>query len=187
MLVSKEPHERHYYFAQQFASLDADDVGYIGLQPRPDNGSAAVIHAVFSSFVRELADDYPKHGHMRADSEDLHDGVSSAVDFKGNYGHWYDMVVENVHGTTWNGTAVGAQIGEGIPIDSYTIPPGASGSKYKQTGFMGYYAGPAAKPGTKLPYTDVTFGYPSTKTTADGLAMRRKKALQSDNIPKCFS
>jgi hypothetical protein len=44
-------HESGYYYAQQFTFKGQSDVGYTGLQPRPDSNSQPVVHGVFSSFI----------------------------------------------------------------------------------------------------------------------------------------
>ena len=154
------PHKSGYFFAQQFSFNGQSDVGYTGLQPRPDSGSQSIIHAVFSSFIS---------GTTTADSN-CHDGadggpgVSCAVDIKADYAHDYHLQIQNIGGTQWVGTLVDAVTGSKTHIGSYTLPSGTGGIKESQAGFVEYYPwnSESQHACNTLPKTSVTFGAPTT-------------------------
>ncbi|KAJ5750141.1 hypothetical protein N7533_007169 [Penicillium manginii] len=126
-------HKSGYYYAQQFSFAGQSDVGYTGLQPREDNGSNSVVHAVFSSFVAGTTSTDANC----SDGADGGAGVSCAVEVSATYAHGYVLRVENTAGTTWTGTMVDAVDGTETHIGSYTLPSRARG-------------------------TDVTFGVPTS-------------------------
>ncbi|CAI7571333.1 unnamed protein product [Penicillium manginii] len=131
-------HKSGYYYAQQFSFAGQSDVGYTGLQPREDNGSNSVVHAVFSSFVAGTTSTDANC----SDGADGGAGVSCAVEVSATYAHGYVLRVENTAGTTWTGTMVDAVDGTETHIGSYTLPSGSGGIQGSQT--------------------DVTFGVPTS-------------------------
>jgi hypothetical protein len=100
--IANSPHKTGYYFAQQFNFNGQSDVGYTGLQPRPDSNGKPVIHAAFSSFI---------NGTTTTDSNcrpgaDGGPGVSCSVEFSAPYKDAYQLVVRNTQGTKWDGAVV---------------------------------------------------------------------------------
>jgi hypothetical protein len=161
--IANSPHKTGYYFAQQFNFNGQTNVGYTGLQPRPDSGGNPVIHAAFSSFI---------NGTTTTDSNcspgaDGGPGVSCAVEFSAPYADTYQLVVLNTKGTTWNGTAVDTTTGKSVHIGSWTLPSGTGGIKGSQVGFIEYYLWNDGKnhPCPSLPFTSMAFGVPITTTS----------------------
>lgn len=160
--IAEAPHKTGYFFAQQFNFIGQSDVGYTGLQPRPDINGKPMIHAVFSSFIG---------GTTTTDTQcssgaDGGPGVSCAVDFSAPYTHIYNLEVQKTSGTTWSGTVVDIVTGERIHIGSYTLPSDTKGIQSSQVGFIEYYPwndGQAHSCNT-LPYTSVVFGVPMALT-----------------------
>jgi hypothetical protein len=158
--IANSPHKTGYYFAQQFNFNGQSDVGYTGLQPRPDSGGTPVIHAVFSSFI---------NGTTTTDSNcspgaDGGPGVSCAVEFSAPYANAYQLVVRNTAGTTWDGTVVHRSTGKSVHIGSWTLPSGTGGIQGSQVGFIEYYLWNDGQnhPCSSLPFTPMAFGVPTT-------------------------
>jgi hypothetical protein len=151
--IANSPHETGYYNGQS-------DVGYTGLQPRPDSGGTPVIHAVFSSFVSGTTTT-DGNCHSGADGGP---GVSCAVEFSAPYKDAYQLVVLNTEGTTWNGTVVDTTTGESVHIGSWTLPDGAGGIKGSQVGFIEYYPWNDGQNHlcSTLPFVSMDFGAPTT-------------------------
>lgn len=159
--IANSPHRSGYYFAQQFNFKGQSDVGYTGLQPRPDSGGRPIIHGVFSSFIAGTTTN-DVLCHTGADGGP---GVSCSVDFSGPYANTYNIEVRNDQGTTWSGTAVDTVTGRRIHIGSFTLPAGTQGIQGSQLGFVEYYPWNS---GThtcgSLPFTSMVFGVPKTLT-----------------------
>ncbi|KAE8376584.1 hypothetical protein BDV26DRAFT_305534 [Aspergillus bertholletiae] len=158
--IADAPHETGFYFAQQFSFNGVSDVGYTGLQPRPDANGASVIHAVFSSFVSgSTSDDENCH-----DGADGGAGVSCAVEIPASYSPMYHLVIKNTQGTTWTGTLVDTVSNTETHIGEYTLPSGTGGIKESQVGFVEYYPWNSAGGHTcdSLPFTNATFGNPTS-------------------------
>lgn len=153
-------HESGYYYAQQFAFKGQSDVGYTGLQPRPDFNSQPVVHGVFSSFISGTT----TNDSNCSDGADGGAGVSCAVEIEATYEHGYLLKIQNTEGTTWTGTLADAVTGAETHIGSYTLPSGSGGIEGSQVGFVEYYPWNAAggHSCSALPRTSVTFGAPST-------------------------
>ncbi|KAF9382840.1 hypothetical protein CPB97_006912 [Podila verticillata] len=161
--IANAPHKTGYFFAQQFSFQGISDVGYIGLQPRPDSNGKSIIHAVFSSFQRGTTSIHP-NCHEGADGGP---GVSCAVDIIGDYSHTYNMVVENIQGTlTWRGSLVDTATGASTTVGQWTLPAGAGKLINRQVGFVEYYPWNDGRshPCSTLPKTEVTFDNPTSKT-----------------------
>ena len=160
--ISNSPHKTGYYFAQQFNFNGQSDVGYTGLQPRPDSGGAPVIHAAFSSFIRGTTTS-DINCHPGADGGP---GVSCAVEFSAPYQDAYQIEVLNTGGTTWTGTVVDTTTGRRVHIGTWTLPSGTGGIKGSQVGFIEYYLWNDGQnhPCSTLPYTSMGFGVPTTTT-----------------------
>lgn len=165
MSITNAPHVEGFYFAQQFNFVNEDDVGYTGLQPRGDNGSSSVIHAVFSSFVAGATSDDDNC----SDGADGGEGVSCAADIPAPYDGTYQLQITNTEGTTWTGTLV-SESGEEYHIGTYTIPEGSGGIASSQVGFVEYYPWNAEPDHecSDLPYTSIVFGAPTTTTEGAG-------------------
>ncbi|KAH8690639.1 hypothetical protein BGW36DRAFT_432432 [Talaromyces proteolyticus] len=165
MNIANAPHTTGFYFAQQFGFNGESDVGYIGLQPRPDSGSNSVIHAAFSSFVSGTTTDDSNC----SDGADGGAGVSCSIEINGDYSHTFDLVVQNTSGQTWTGTLVDTVTGQETHIGSWSLPSGASGIKSSQVGFVEYYPWNSGTHSCdQLPKTEVTFGIPTTTNSGAG-------------------
>lgn len=150
------------YFAQQFIFTNAPDVGYTGLQPRPDSNGHQMLHAAFSSFNAGTTSTDPN---CRGGA-DGGAGESCSADFAGVYGDTYDLTVTRTGADTWTGTATDAVTGVANHVGTYTLPTGSGDLKGWQVGFVEYYLGSPSC--SQLPRIDVVFGGPST-TDAGGL------------------
>lgn len=163
MSIAQAPHKSGYFFAQQFNFVGQTDVGYTGLQPRPDSGGKPVIHAVFSSFIGGTT---TNDGNC-SPGADGGPGVSCAVEFSSAYSHQYELEVMNTGGTTWTGTVVDLDTSKRVRIGSYTLPAGSQGIAHSQQGFVEYYPwNSGSHTCSSLPYTSVAFGRPTTKKGA---------------------
>ncbi|KAK3836391.1 MAG: hypothetical protein JOS17DRAFT_842099 [Linnemannia elongata] len=160
--MDRAPHRTGYYFAQQFNFVGQSDVGYTGLQPRPDSRGLPIIHAVFSSFVSGTTTNDPNC----SSGADGGPGVSCTVEFNAPYYNGFNLEVVNTAGTTWTGTAVDATTGQTIHIGTWTLPAGTQGITGGQAGFVEYYLWNDGKehPCSTLPYTSVTFGIPRSSS-----------------------
>ncbi|KAG6006846.1 hypothetical protein E4U21_006653 [Claviceps maximensis] len=171
-------HKSGYYFAQQFNFQGINEVAYCGIQNRPDKGGQSIVHAVFSTF-QGGSTTTDANCHSGADGGP---GISCAVDFAGDYNAVYNIVVQQVTGTTWKGTAVNTSTGKSFHIGSFTLPSTAGGIKSSQLGFVEYYpwnqGGPY--PCSSLPKTAVTMYKPSSKTPGAGTG-RIKKPYEYGN------
>ena len=165
--IANSPHKTGYYFAQQFGFIGQSDIGYTGLQPRPDSSGKPVIHAVFSSFIASTTTS-DTNCHLGADGGP---GVSCAVEFSASYADAYQLVVQNTGGTTWSGTAVDTTTGNRVHIGSWTLPGGTQGIKGSQVGFIEYYLWNDGQnhPCSTLPFTSMTFGVPTTTMSGGSL------------------
>ena len=163
--IANSPHKTGYYFAQQFNFNGQSDIGYTGLQPRPDSNSNPVIHAVFSSFIKDSTTT-DGNCHNGADGGA---GVSCSVEFSGPYENAYQLEIRNTKDTTWNGTVVDATTGRRVHVGSYTLPAGTQGIKGSQVGFVEYYPwNTGSHTCASLPYTSMVFGVPTSTTGAIG-------------------
>jgi len=159
--IVQADHISGYYFAQQFGFVGLNDVGYTGIQPRPDNNGAAVLHGVFSSFVA---------GTTSSDANcssgaDGGAGVSCSFEWNGVYGRTYGFEVKTTGNRLWVGTAVDTVTGQRIHIGSYTLPAGSQGIQSSQAGFVEWYPWNGGEPPNhcaRLPYQKTIFGNPTT-------------------------
>ncbi|KAK1225042.1 hypothetical protein PQX77_012020, partial [Marasmius sp. AFHP31] len=161
--MANAAHVSGYYYAMQYNFVGLADVGYTGIQPRPDSSGQSIVHGVFSSFV---------NGTTTKDSQctngaDGGPGVSCSVEIPSPYADTYNFVVNNTGGTTWAGTMVDTATGKETHIGSWTLPSSAVGIKSSQVGFIEYYLWNDGKnhPCDTLPKTEVFFGTPTTKTS----------------------
>jgi hypothetical protein len=172
MNIRNVSHETGFYFAQQFNFAGQSDVGYTGLQPRPNKDSTSILHAAFSSFVSGTK----STDENCSDGADGGAGVSCAVDIESSYAHTYLLHINNTIGTTWVGTLVNSVSGNETHIGSYTLPSGSGGIQGSQMGFVEYYPwnGMSSHQCVDLPRTAVTFGKPVSR----GHAGRLQKAYE---------
>jgi hypothetical protein len=163
--IAEAPHVSGFYFAQQFNFHGIPDVGYTGLQPREDDNGKSIVHAAFSSFQKGTTTNHP-NCHTGADGGP---GVSCAVDIDGPYCHTYNLVVENIGGTTWRGTLVDSVTKAATEIGNWTLPAEAGLIVNGQLGFVEYYNWNDGKTHncTDLPETKAIF-YNPTSTSASG-------------------
>ncbi|KJZ80328.1 hypothetical protein HIM_00178 [Hirsutella minnesotensis 3608] len=172
MNIANAPHKKGFYFAQQFAMLNKDNgyrSAYIGLQPRDDVSKGPWFLAVFSSFTPGTKTNDPNC----RQGADLKKGVSCAIAVPSDYKATYNFVVENVGGTTWNGTVVDTTTSKAVHIGSWTLPAGSKGIKTREgRAWTEYFPFNQAKNRppkcASLPKTQVTFGNPTTKTPGAG-------------------
>ncbi|PPQ73440.1 hypothetical protein CVT26_015828 [Gymnopilus dilepis] len=159
--IVEADHISGYYFAQQFNFVGLSEVGYTGIQPRPDSSGKAILHGVFSSFVPGSTTS-DANCHSGADGGD---GVSCSVEWNGVYGRTYNFEVKTTGNRLWVGTAVDTVTGQRIHIGSYTLPAGSQGIKNNQLGFVEWYPWNSAEPAdhcAHLPYQKTIFGNPTT-------------------------
>ncbi|THC95827.1 hypothetical protein EYZ11_004697 [Aspergillus tanneri] len=166
MRIKAATHEAGYYFSQQFGFEGHSDIGYTGLQPRPDDGGRSVLHAVFSSFIPETtSNDTNCH-----DGADGGPGVSCAVDVFGDYSHTYHLRVQKAHDTTWVGTLIDTVTKEETHIGSYTLPKSVKGIQSSYTGFVEWYVwnSMSVHNCSTLGEVVVEFGAPLTSAAGQG-------------------
>ncbi|KAF9460025.1 hypothetical protein BDZ94DRAFT_1266931 [Collybia nuda] len=165
--IAQTPHRSGYYFAQQFNFVGQRDVGYAGLQPRPDSNGQPIIHGVFSSFIAGTTTSDP-NCHTGADGGP---GVSCSVDFPGRYADTWNVEISNVVGTTWRGDLFNTVTGSRVHIGTYTLPPGTQGIAGNQLGFVEYYPwNSGTHTCNSLPYSSVTFGVPRSSVGRGSLS-----------------
>lgn len=180
--VANAPQKTGFYFANQFKFIGSG-IGYTGLQPRAKANGKTVLHAAFSSFIKGTTS---KHSQC-SDGADGGSGVSCSVDSSGaDYSHTYNMVVENIGGTTWRGTMVDTVTGNKTIVGEYTLPSNAGGIASSQLGFVEYYpwnSQPSHECGD-LPKTEVTFNNPTTKTSGATNGVIKKPYEYGDCVGK---
>lgn len=123
------------YVATQFTFAGVEDVGYMGLQPRPDEDGQPRLHGVFSSFVPGTTSEDPQC----SDGADGGAGVSCANDFDAVVGRTYDLEVARSGADTWTGTAIDTVTGERHHIGTYTLPAKSGKLQNSQVGFVENY------------------------------------------------
>ncbi|MFF1355165.1 hypothetical protein [Streptomyces sp. NPDC058297] len=143
------------YFAMQYGFTGQSDIGYAGLQPRPDANGHQRLHGVFSSFISGTTS---THANC-SDGADGGAGVSCGVDFDAVYGHTFRVEITQAGTDTWSGTVVDTNNGQRIPVGTYKLPAGSGNLKASQAGFIEYYNVPSCD---QQPRYDVTFGGPSS-------------------------
>ncbi|KAF4953684.1 hypothetical protein FGADI_5791 [Fusarium gaditjirri] len=163
MSMKGAPRTSGHYFAQQFGFKGINDIGYTGLQPRPDKNGKQIVHAVFSSFQKGTT---TKHKNCYAGA-DGGPGISCSIDITGNYSHLYNLRVKNVGGTTWRGTITDTVTGYWYVIGEWKLPSSARKMLNGQAGFFEYYEWNDGKPKhncTSQPFSQVFIGNPTSKT-----------------------
>ncbi|PHH90199.1 hypothetical protein CDD83_4298 [Cordyceps sp. RAO-2017] len=160
--MANSPHREGYYFAQAFRFQNVNEIGYTGLQPRPDSDGRSIIHAAFSSFQNGTTTSHSQC----YDGADGGPGVSCALEIDGDYSHTYNLVVRNIRGDTWRGTLVDAVTGERHVIGQWTLPPGSGKIGGTEVGFVEYYLSdvPPSVSCNDVPEAEVTFGIPTSGT-----------------------
>ncbi|KAG0268174.1 hypothetical protein DFQ27_007405 [Actinomortierella ambigua] len=154
--VANAPHQTGFYFAQQFKFIKVAEVGTIGLKPQEDVNGTSVIRGVFSSSQNGTTTNHPNC----SPGADGGAGVSCEFTFPATYSNTFNMVVENINGTTWRGTAVDSETSNTTEIGEWTLPSESGGILGSQTGFIEYYAHNCTVP----PFTEVTFFNPTSDT-----------------------
>ncbi|MET7364303.1 hypothetical protein ABZS61_00485 [Streptomyces sp. NPDC005566] len=143
------------YFAMQYGFTGQSELGYTGLQPRPDANGHQRLRGVFSSFISGTTS---THANC-SDGADGGAGVSCGVDFDAVYGHTFRVVVAQAGTDTWAGSVVDNNTGQQISIGTYRLPVGSGNLKASQAGFIEYYDVPSCDQQQRY---DVTFGGPSS-------------------------
>jgi hypothetical protein len=159
--IAEADHVSGYYFAQQFGFSGSSDVGYTGLQPRPDSNGKPVLHGVFSSFIAGTTTSDPNC----TPGADGGPGVSCSFEWNGVYNRTYNLEVKNNGGQLWVGTAIDAVTEERIHLGSWTLPAGIAGIDKSQVGFIEWYPWNSGEPPNhcaRLPYCRVIYGNPVT-------------------------
>ncbi|KHN98016.1 uncharacterized protein MAM_04405 [Metarhizium album ARSEF 1941] len=160
LLMRSAGHVEGYFFAYQFQFDNIPNVAYIGIQPRPDYGGRSVVHAAFSSFQGGTETSHP-NCYYGADGGP---GVSCAIDVYGDYWHRYNLVVENIRGTTWRGRLVNEATGQSHEIGVWTLPRGAGNMQSWGSGFIEHYMHDNCR---QWPKIGVTFFEPSSTSTGN--------------------
>ncbi|AKU18893.1 hypothetical protein VV02_12835 [Luteipulveratus mongoliensis] len=143
------------YFAMQYGFTGQSDIGYAGLQPRPDANGHQRLRGVFSSFISGTTS---TDSHC-SDGADGGPGVSCGVEFDAVYGHTFRVEIAQVGTDTWSGTVVDTNNGQRTPVGTYELPAGSGNLKASQSGFIEYYDVPSCDRQQRY---DVTFGAPSS-------------------------
>ncbi|KAK2801569.1 hypothetical protein FQN51_005276 [Onygenales sp. PD_10] len=123
MSIERSPHETRYYFANQFAFINGNGVGYTGLQPKEDINGSSTIRAIFSNFCDGATSDH-ENCHQGADGGA---GVTCRLDTNAPFDTLYEMSVQNTGGTTWTGTLVDRINGNSTEVGRWTLPAGTGG------------------------------------------------------------
>lgn len=155
------------YFAMQYGFTGQTDIGYTGLQPRPDANGHQRLRGVFSSFISGTT---TTHANC-SNGADGGPGVSCGVDFDATYGHTYRVVVAQAGTDTWSGTVVDTNTGQQIPVGTYRLPTGSGNLKASQVGFIEYYDVPSCAQQQKY---DVTFGAPTSGSLSGSTTWTRE-------------
>ncbi|KAK3840812.1 MAG: hypothetical protein J3R72DRAFT_401872 [Linnemannia gamsii] len=160
--IANAPHQRGYYFAQQFNFKNVSKVGYTGLQPQLDSQGRSVIRGLFSSFQGGTKTTHPNC----YDGADGGAGVSCAVLIAGDYKHTYNMVIENIGGTAWRGTMVDTVTKVSTVVGEWSLPTGSGKLVNGQMGFVEYFIwnGQPSHTCKSAPFTQATFYHPTSKT-----------------------
>ncbi|KAJ6532216.1 hypothetical protein DFH09DRAFT_1182459 [Mycena vulgaris] len=181
LTIVETRHTSGYFFAQQYGFVNSRDVGYTGLQPRPNQNGKPVLHAVFSSFIA---------GSTTTDSNcspgaDGGPGVSCSVEWNGVYGRTYDLEVKSNGSSLWVGTAVDTVTGARIHIGSYTLPAGVGGIQNSQAGFVEMYLWNDGRSHAcaTLPYQKTIFGHPRS-THLGSIGMQKPAYEYGDCVGK---
>ena len=156
------PHKPMYYFAQQFSFKGKDASGYTGLQPQDDKDGNTMIRGVFSTFTANSTTDHANC----SPGADGGPGVSCGVVVPGNYDSIFNMVVENIGGTTWRGLMVEVSSGTVTEVGTWTLVDGTLGIQPSQGGFIEYFIGsPTCQ---EMEYVDVVVYNPTSSTPGAG-------------------
>jgi hypothetical protein len=144
----------HYFWADQF-SFAGGQVGYIGLQPRPNAGAAPQGAAYFSVFGEGVSTTDP---HC-ASGADGGTGLTCHVPFAYQLGHVYVLNVTRTGTDTWTGTVDDQTGGALTPIATWTTPAAWGLLSPHSSAFTEYYA---KLPGgcDDIPYALVVNGTP---------------------------
>lgn len=145
------------YLAQQFGWIAQKNIGYLGLQPRPDKCGRQILHGVFSTFVDGAKSTDAHCG----DGADSGPGVSCAVDFETTYGSSYNMTIRKVGDDSWSCELEDSSTGKTIHVGSYEIPAGSGMLQTWSSGFLEYIIGSpewTVSSCSKLPKFDALIG-----------------------------
>ncbi|KAG6056656.1 hypothetical protein E4U17_002050 [Claviceps sp. LM77 group G4] len=159
-------HKEGYFFAQQFSFQGLHSESVCGVKTLPNVGAGrSVIRAVFSTYQPGAT---TEDSNCR-DGVDGGPGVSCTMDFYGDYSAIFDIVIENVGGTTWNATAMNTSTGREIHVGSWTLPSSAGGIESKQYGFVEYTPWNSGRHFCdNLPRTAATMYNPFSRTRGAG-------------------
>lgn len=157
-LNSATAHVAGNYAAHQYGFQNQGDVGYTGLQPRPDKNGKQRMLAIFSSFI---AGTTSTDTGFCSDGADGGAGVSCKAEFDAVYGHEYTLTVARSGTDTWTGTAKDLSTGITTHIGTYKLPAGSGNLKSSQVGFIENYDTPSC---ATVPRIDVTIGQPTSSS-----------------------
>ncbi|KAF9135054.1 hypothetical protein BGW39_004930 [Mortierella sp. 14UC] len=124
-----------------------------------DSSGNSIIHAAFSSFQGGTT---PTHPNCQPGADGA-PGVSCAVEIQGDYSHTYNLVVENIGGTTWRGSLVDTVTSVATVVGEWTLPKGSGKIANEQVGFVEYF-NPSSTCNSQ-PFTEATFYNPTSKTS----------------------
>jgi hypothetical protein len=167
MTVVKADHISGYYFAQQFGFFGLggfSDIGYIGIQPRPNSNGKPTLHGTFSSFIKGTS----TNDQNCSPGADGGVGVSCSFEWNGPYENTYNLEVKRTNERTWVGTAINTATNDRMHLGSWTLPEGSKGIRGNQVGFIEWYPWNGGEPPNhcaKLPFSEIIFGDPETTTS----------------------
>ncbi|KAG6290232.1 hypothetical protein E4U46_001973 [Claviceps purpurea] len=177
-------HKSGYFFAQQFDFQGLSSIALCGVKTQPNGpGGRSVVRAVFSTYQ---AGSTTEDGNCRGDV-DGGPGVSCTVDFYGDYLSIFNIVIENVGGTTWKATAINTSTGRDIHIGTWTLPSSAGGINTSQYGIVEYSpwnTGRHTCGNGNLPKTTVTMYNPFSRTRGAGNGILNQPFEYFDCIKK---
>ncbi|KAG6019064.1 hypothetical protein E4U19_007631 [Claviceps sp. Clav32 group G5] len=159
-------HKSGYFFAQQFKFQGINSISFCGFKTQPNGpGGRSVLRAVFTTFQAGAT---TEDSHCRGDA-DGGPGVSCSIDFYGDYFAIFNIMIENVGGTTWKATAINTSTGVEIHIGTWTLPSVAGGIVNNQVGFIEYSPWNSGRHHcANLPRTTVSMFNPFSRTIGSG-------------------
>ncbi|KAG6103497.1 hypothetical protein E4U14_006225 [Claviceps sp. LM454 group G7] len=164
-------HKTGYFFAQQFDFQGGNSIALCGVRTQPNGpGGRSVVRADFSTYQ---AGSTTEDRNCRGDV-DGGPGVSCSVAFYSDYATIFNILIENVSGTTWKATVINTSTGRDIRIGTWTLPSSTGGINSNNEANLGlvqyspwntgrHYCGKGT-----LPRTTVTMYNPFSRTSGAG-------------------
>ncbi|KAG6275543.1 hypothetical protein E4U47_000755 [Claviceps purpurea] len=162
-------HKSDYFFSQQLRFQGVTGLTICGIGNQPNGpGGESIVRAQFISDY-QLGTTTQDSNCRLVSGVPSDDTITCTVDFSGSYGAMYNIVVEQVKGTTWKATVVDTSNGKSVHIGSWTLPSTAGGIRPNELGYVRYY-GPMG-PGMcspPLPRAEVIIYDPFSRTLGAG-------------------